>query len=93
MLRTTDQVLARWDVDGSLATDTRIDHRHGGRGHLDERHSAHVRRRNESYQIADDTTSERDHTGVAVAAVRELRNGRASRSGKVQRRAAHHRQR
>ena len=33
-MESADEVLPRWHVQGSLATNTAVDHGHGGRGHL-----------------------------------------------------------
>lgn len=47
------QVLAARHVDGRLAADGRVEHRHHRGRHLHHRHAAHVRRRDIPSQVAD----------------------------------------
>ena len=47
-----DEVLAARDVDGCLAAHARVDHGGGGGWDLDDRYTAHVRRRDKTHQIA-----------------------------------------
>ena len=48
------------DVHAGLAADGRIDHRQKRRRHLDAGDAAHVGRRGEAGEVADDTAAERD---------------------------------
>ena len=59
-----DKVFARIKVDARFAAHRRVHHRQERRRDLDERHTAHVRRRDKPGEIADHAASERDHERV-----------------------------
>ena len=83
LVKGPDEVLAERVVDGYLAADARVDLRQEARRQLHERNAAHVRRRDEPCEVADDTAAERKDRRLAVEAeldsprVELLRNGEA----------------
>ena len=66
-----DRVFPGGCVDRCLAPYRRIHHREQRRGDLHHRNAAHVGRRDEAGEIADDATTQRNDRRVAPAAVRE----------------------
>mmetsp|Transcript_26695 Transcript_26695/g.45691 ORF Transcript_26695/g.45691 Transcript_26695/m.45691 type:complete len:356 (-) Transcript_26695:211-1278(-) len=64
-----NQVLPCRHVDRRLAANARIDHRCRRRRDLHHGHTSHERGRHVAYKIADDTSAERNHDRVTVAAV------------------------
>jgi len=68
LVERADEVLAERVVDGHLAADARVDLRQKARRQLHERHAAHVRRRDEAREVADDAAAEREDRRLAVEA-------------------------
>lgn len=64
LMEGADEVLAERHVDGRLATDSRVDHSEQGRRYLDVAHSSHERRRDETYEVTDDTSTQCDEDGI-----------------------------
>ena len=75
LMKSTDEVLARWRVDAGLTANRGVDHGEQCRWHLDEWQAAHICGRDEPRQVADDTTAERHDGRVAAEAVGEHRVG------------------
>ena len=72
-MKRADEVLARAQVDTSLAADRAIDLRQERRRHLDESDAAQIRRGGKSRHVADHAAAERDDGARAVEpAAREL---------------------
>mmetsp|Transcript_56123 Transcript_56123/g.122739 ORF Transcript_56123/g.122739 Transcript_56123/m.122739 type:complete len:222 (-) Transcript_56123:197-862(-) len=69
LVESADEVLPRWHVQGSLATNTAVDHGHGGRGHLHHWDAPHVGGCSEAGQIAHHTTTQSQDGGIASALV------------------------
>ena len=63
-----DEILAARRVDAGLAADRGVDHREQRRRHLHDWDAAHVRRGDESGQVANDAAAERDDRRVAPEA-------------------------
>jgi len=64
-----NEILPRRDVDASLATDTRVNHGQQRCWDLHKLDAPHVRRRNESGEVADDTPAQRhNHSATIIPA-------------------------
>jgi hypothetical protein len=71
LVERADHVLAERMIDARLAADRRIDLRQQRRGHLDERHAAHVAGGRETGHVADHAAAECDQRRLAIGTLGE----------------------
>ena len=71
LVKGANHVLAQRVVDGRLATHRRVHLGQQGRGHLHERHAAHVAGRSKARHVAHHAAAKGEQHGLAVAAVRQ----------------------
>jgi len=67
----TDQVLAQRSIDGSLATNGRVNHGQEGGRDLNEADTAHVCSSNEANHVANNTAAQGDNNAVSSDTLRE----------------------